>query len=46
MTKFTISDKIDDNIVIKLLSIFSSGGKDVMDILKTLSVDVEDRSVN
>jgi hypothetical protein len=46
VTIFSITDKIDDDIVVELLAILSSGGENVMDVFKRLCVNVEDRSID
>lgn len=45
VTVFSISNKINHDIMVEFLTIFSSNGENVMYILKTLSIDMEDRSI-
>lgn len=46
VTIFSITDQINNDIMIELLAILSCGGKNVMHIFKTLSINMEDRSIN
>jgi len=46
VSKFTISDQINYDIMFKFLTIFSSSSEYVMHIIKTLSINMEDWGIN